>query len=358
MALCLATLLLSCQVPYVITQGAGQSALLLNAKPLATIIHDETDPQRAQAWALAWAAREFARTELHLNVEHQYERGVVLDRPQLASIVSAAKPFALEPYTWWFPLVGEVPYKGFFDPEHAQREAQRLSALGYDVKLRSVASYSLLGYLPDPLVSPMIEADPERIVELVIHELAHATLYVPGHSRFNEGLATFIGRRGRQAFIRSRLGKNPAALVQAQRRDADADRYREAVSALARELRIYYRQARVTKAGKNAIFRRHQRQYYNQARHFYTLHYRSARLPQNNAELLMQQIYELDAQLYARAFAAAGEDWKIFMQLLRKAAQSPKPNLALARLTAHSLAQRPGSLLANQEALPAQGITP
>ena len=327
-------------------QAEGQGQLLLQSRPLAEVILTEKDPERRQAWALAWAAREFARKDLHLKVSDQYKRAIVLDRKALTYVLSAAEPFRLKAYRWWFPLLGAVPYKGFFNRRDAENAAAALRQQGYDVKIRQVASYSLLGYLPDPLVSPMIEAEPERIVETVIHELAHATVYAPGHSRFNEGLATFIGRRGRQDFIRSRFkrGQRTAALVQAQRRDEDAKRYRDAVSDLARELRIYYQGKKTCAAEKKAIFSRHQRRYRRQAAHFYTLLYRSARLPRDNAELMVQQIYELDSQLYARAFAAANEDWPRFLRMLQHAAETPNPNLALARMASETLAQRRGSL--------------
>lgn len=346
-----AVLSTSCTLPYFVEQAQGQGRMLLQSRPLREVIVSEQDHERQQAWALAWAAREFARKDLHLNVTTQYRRAIALDRSAVAYVVSGAESFKLKAYRWWFPLLGHVPYKGFFKRDDAEKEAARIKSLGYDVKIRAVASYSLLGYLPDPLVSPMIEADPERIVEVVIHELAHATIYVPGHSRFNEGLATFIGRQGRQDFIRSQLKqeRRTAALVQAQRRDADALRYREAVSDLAQELRIYYQQKHVTAAGKKAIFRRHQRHYQQQAMHFYTTTYRSARLPRDNAELMVQQIYDLDAQLYARTFAAANENWPKFLQILKHAAKAQNPNLALAHFVGETLAQRNGSLRTDNE---------
>ena len=44
-----------------------------------------------------------------------------------------------------------------------------------------------------------------ELAEVLIHELTHATLYVPGFSAFNENLANFVGARGAALFWESIL---------------------------------------------------------------------------------------------------------------------------------------------------------
>jgi len=336
----------ACDAAYIAVQGRGQVGLLLRARPVGELVRGETDPERAWHWALAWSAREFARDRLQLAVTDQYERGIDLQRNAAAYVVSAAPAYDLAPYRWDFPLLGAVPYKGFFDPSEARAEAARLATGGLDVMVREVSTYSLLGWLPDPLLSSVIEEPPERVVEVVIHELAHATVYAPGASEFDEGLATFIGRRGRLEFMAEKLGADSPALALAQRIDDDADRYREAVLAQAQDLSSYYATPAPTAAGKQRIFARHQRLYAESAHELNTAAYRAAKLPANNAEVAALAVYTFNSQLYASAFAVVGHDWPAFIALLRDVAVADEPQLALRDRVQAALAQRAASLQA------------
>jgi predicted aminopeptidase len=62
-----------------------------------------------------------------------------------------------------------------------------------DVCLIAVPAYSTLGFFDDPLTDPMLAGGEGRVVETVIHELVHATVFVKSQPEFNEGAATFIG---------------------------------------------------------------------------------------------------------------------------------------------------------------------
>lgn len=338
--------LVACDAGYIAVQGRGQVALLLRARPVGEIVRRESDPERAWHWALAWSAREFARDRLQLAVTDQYERAIDLQRDAVAYVVSAAPAYDLAPYRWDFPLLGAVPYKGFFDENAARAEAARLAAAGLDVMVRGVSTYSLLGWLPDPLLSSVIDAPPERVVEVVIHELAHATVYAPGANEFDEGLATFIGRRGRLEFIADKLGPDSPALELARRLDDDADRYREAVLAQAQDLASYYATAAPTAAGKQRIFARHQRLYAESAFELNTAAYRAAKLPTNNAEVAALAVYTFNHRLYASAFAVVGHDWPAFIALLEQVAAADEPQVALRDRVQAALAQRAASLQA------------
>ncbi|MDR3341903.1 MAG: aminopeptidase, partial [Treponema sp.] len=138
--------------------------------------------------------RRFAITALGLRESANYTRYVALDRDYLAAVVSAAAQDSFSRYEWWFPVVGKVPYKGFFDPKDARKEAEKLKKKDLDVWIRGVDAFSTLGWFSDPLYSYMRHYPVHQLADLIIHEQLHATVYLKGQSQFDEELAEFVGR--------------------------------------------------------------------------------------------------------------------------------------------------------------------
>ena len=56
--------------------------------------------------------------------------------------------------------------------------------------------YSTLGWFDEPLPSTVAAWPLSQIAGLVLHELAHEALYVPGDSAFNEAYATLVEQEG------------------------------------------------------------------------------------------------------------------------------------------------------------------
>ncbi|MDP2344970.1 MAG: aminopeptidase [Deltaproteobacteria bacterium] len=321
---------------YLARQGVGQAELLFAAQPVGRLLADatvSTDVKRRLA--LATAARQFAKDVVGLDVKQQYKKVVFLDAPAVVYVVSAAPPTELRPYTWSYPWVGALPYRGSFDLAEAEAEADVLERRGFDVSVRLVSTYSLLGVLPDPILSSMLYRREELdIVETVIHELAHATVFAPGQGAFNEGLATFVGRQGRRQFVAEHFGPHSAVARRASAIDDDDDAWVRAVQALAFDLRVRFAQggeADTLVDDKASIYQAHQRHWQLEvAPTLFSMSTRSARLPENNAELSAVGIYSLKQQLYEEAFDGCGGDWGCFVGLLRSVAGEPDPEVALA----------------------------
>src|SRR5690606_3911333 len=115
-----------------------------------------------------------------------------------------------------------------------------LEAAGLDALGLPVPAYSTLGWFDDPLFSPMLDRSEAELAETVIHELAHATVWVDHDAELNENLAQFIGTKGAEAFFLARGGKGDPALVEARAAARDSERFNAAMDELRAELeRIY-----------------------------------------------------------------------------------------------------------------------
>lgn len=203
-------------------QGTALLNLYCKAKPIeAALAAGGLTPAEKAMLERALEIRAFAMGTIGLKANANYSAFVKTDRDHLADVVSACPADSFDDYRWDYPVVGSLPYKGFFDAEEARAEGERLKREGYDVLVRPVDAFSTLGALRDPLFSFMADYAPYRLANLIVHEQTHATVYLAGRADFNESLASFVGDRGALLWVEAKYGKDSAELRAA--RDADAD---------------------------------------------------------------------------------------------------------------------------------------
>ena len=200
-------MLSGCSPGYFLRAAYEEGRILWRRQPITDFLatpdlHNDTKEKLTTVLAV----REYAQNVLKLNVAGSYASYSYVDRPDLTYIVLAAPPTELRPYTWWFLVVGHVPYKGFFSKTEAQAEADRLHKKGYDTTIRTSAAFSTLGWFDDPLLSHLLRFDKVALSAVVFHELFHNTLYIKGAGAFNESAANFIGHRAAIDFFRHRFG--------------------------------------------------------------------------------------------------------------------------------------------------------
>ena len=175
--------------------AAGQIKVLWRRQPLEQASRDprRTSDERALL-GLVESVRRYAG-ELGLRVGDQYTSFVPWPGDRIVTTLVRTRPGSLEAVGWWYPFLGRLPYRGYFDRARAEREAERLrDEQGYDVCVSPVTAYSTLGWLDDPVTSPMLGRGAANLVETLLHELVHATVFIDGDADFNEGVAQFIGQ--------------------------------------------------------------------------------------------------------------------------------------------------------------------
>jgi predicted aminopeptidase len=190
---------------YLVRAAIAEGRILARRKSIAAMVADPaTKPAVVSRLQLVLAARTFAAESIGLRAKQSFTTYSKLDRDTLVLVLSGAYRDKLESYTWWFPIVGRVPYKGYFDFDAAKKAARQLNDAGFDVYLRPSPAFSTLGWFNDPLLSTSLTVDTLDLANTVIHELTHNTYYAPGSAVFNESFASFVGARGSAWFFRSR----------------------------------------------------------------------------------------------------------------------------------------------------------
>ena len=290
----------ACSPLYVIRAGIAEAKILAARRPIPEVILDPaTDAPTRGKLTLAMEAREWARDSLGLDVGDSYTSFTQLDKDTLALVLSAAHRDRLEPLTWWFPIVGRFPYRGFFDWDEAREEQLKLEARGFDTYLRPTAAFSTLGWFADPLLSTVLRDDEVDVVETILHELSHNHLFVPGRVRFNESFATFVGRAGAVDFFCRRQGggSDTVRCARARARWRDVQLFSQFLDAVVTELEALYGDgalsSEVKVARREEVFQRHRERYRVEIAPLLESYNFSGFVerPLNNATLLSQMLY-------------------------------------------------------------------
>lgn len=196
-------------VVYGLRQAKGQFHIIYNARPVEEFLADPGFPDSLkQKLVLINEVRKFAIDSLGLEDTKNYKTLFDQKGEEIMWVVTASEPFRLKAKEWNFPVLGSVPYKGFFKKELAVALREDLEKEGWDVSIRNPGGWSTLGWFTDPILSKMLERSEGDLANLIIHEMSHATIFIKDSIDFNENLATFIGDRGAEKFLITRYGTN------------------------------------------------------------------------------------------------------------------------------------------------------
>jgi len=230
-----------CQIGYLIRTSYDHLSMLSTRVPVDKALQSEKlTPEQKKKIELSQVVRQFAFEDLHLKKSDNYTQFVQLDRPYITYAVMASYKWKFEPYLWNFPFIGKAPYKGYYNEKSAKEEADKMKKQDFDVYVRGVPAYSTLGKLTDPLLSSMLAYKEHDLVNTIIHELVHTTLFIKDNIDFNERLAVFVAGKGTEQFYLKREGPDSKTLELIRRENADDQLFSEFISKELDELKAWY----------------------------------------------------------------------------------------------------------------------
>ncbi|MDB4949158.1 MAG: putative aminopeptidase [Gemmatimonadetes bacterium] len=330
----------ACSPAYVLRAGWEEAKILHRRHPIAQIVADpRTPPERRGKLQLVLDARAYAHDSLGLKVGKSYTLFSEVRSDTLALVLSAARKDRFQGYSWWFPIVGRVPYKGFFREADARREMRKLEARGYDTYLRPTTAFSTLGWFTDPLLSTLLQYDSVELGNTVIHEVTHNTIYVGGQAMFNESLANFVGGRGAIRFFCGREGPQSTHCRRAQDEWADDLVTGAFMSDMVGRLEALYARTDLTPAQKverrEDIFDQAKADYRTRIQPQFRAGTYSGFLtaPLNNATLISRRLYYGRLDLFERVLRSRGGDLpKTIADIVAAAKGSKDPYAAVEAL--------------------------
>ncbi len=282
---------------------------LFNSRQL--IAEARQDPERSeqqkQKLALVAQVLDFARSEgLHTDGAYQY----VIDVPErsVSYTVQAAYWDRLELKEWWFPIVGDVPYLGFFDVAERDEKAQELISLGYEVAKGNVGAFSSLGWFDDPIYTSMLRRPDEDLAHLLFHELVHRSFWSAGSVRFNENLAEFCAVQLTLRFLQQKGWHSQIEIYLARRDDRQ-------------EFKAWLRDLKTAVGDLLSNRQNYEDEALRQAKHELVERFKGE-LPAfktdrympfirskdwNNAEILSSGLYAPETELFDKAYGCTGE---------------------------------------------------
>ncbi|MBX7059684.1 MAG: aminopeptidase [Leptospirales bacterium] len=300
--------------------GCGQASILWRRTPIDRVLQS-TDLSQTDREALLFVqeVRRFAIERLGLRAGQTYTQISRIDREALAWNVSAAPELQLQPVTWWFPIVGRIPYLGYFSREEAEARARQLSEEGYDVQLSEVAGYSTLGWFDDPLTSPQLRYSRYYLASLLIHESTHATLWFPGDVNFNESFASFVEREGARQFFAEREGPGGDTARRMERAAPEKAQWRALHFDFAERLRRLYADTELAEEVKRTKKREVLLEFVQQSQKLRAGFRAFLPAPPqiadvNNAYFLGYLRYSSGSSYFERQFNAANRSWRAFFE--------------------------------------------
>lgn len=329
--------LTGCQMGYYLKSAYNHLSMMSKRQPLESVLRDPAlDPTVRSKLEAARAAHEFALRKIGLKETDNYTTYIQLDRPYVSWVVSAAPRWKLEHHEWHYPFVGDLPYKGFASEDDAKAEQDKLEKQELDTWLRGVSAYSTLGWFKDSVLSSMLRSPEHDLVNTIIHETTHTTLYIRSSADFNERLAVFVGNKGAEQFYLEREGPQSKTVKTIADENEDDRTFSDFIGPQLKALQTWYET--LPADDRREELRRDRLKAIQSA---FTKDIRPKmktssydRFPQielNNARLLYYRTYMQDLKDFEDLYQLTGS-WRLFLACAKTLERAEQPDLALKDL--------------------------
>jgi predicted aminopeptidase len=308
---------------YYLTEGCNLISLYSSAKNIDTLLQKPDLPEdERDLLLLVKDIKAFAVRELGLKDDKNYTTYVQINRNYLVDVVSACAADSFTQYTWNYLFVGNLPYRGYFNPADAQNEAERLKKQGYDVYVRQVDAFSTLGFFKDPVFSFMKDYPLYYLANIIIHEQTHATFFLNSNVEFSENLANFFGNQGAKQYLREKFGEQSEQYTKTARFQEDLTSYQLLLKKLRNELQAVYdkNEPRDLKLAQKAetILRWKEDVKANYDKYFKTPGFKHiTEIDINNAFLATNMNYSARLDLFDELYKVCGYDLKEVMRVVK-----------------------------------------
>lgn len=232
----------SCGVGYVVRSGYYEMELLASRRPVDEVLAAHTlSAAQEQRLRLIQEVKAYG-ARLGLSATDNYDT-VAMGWDRTIWNLTACAPLSFTPRTWWFPIVGEMPYLGYFVEDDAREMEARMKDDGLDVYVRTAGAYSTLGWFRDPVLPDMLGWSEPDLTATVFHELAHATLWIPGSAMFNESFAEVVGVASMHTYLIDTRGADSVEYAEVMQQEADERAFTALLHQLCAELDAVYTDA-------------------------------------------------------------------------------------------------------------------
>ncbi|WP_409478085.1 aminopeptidase [Pseudobdellovibrio sp. HCB154] len=328
--------LTSCQLGYYFKSAKNQFSMMASREPVSEVLNQDslTEAQKNKL-RLSQQAREFAFNDLHLKQTKNYDTYIDLKRPYVTWVVNAAYKWELKNYQWSYPIVGAMPYKGFFSEEEAKEEAEDLKKQGLDTNVRGVSAYSTLGWFKDSVLSSMLRYKDHDLVNTIIHEITHTTVYIKHNADFNERLAVFIGNKGTEMFYKKLEGQDSPTVKTILAEYEDDKLFSSFISEQIKQLEAWYK----SNSEQNEKLRQEQFEKIKEAFKAQVSpkikagsYSRFLTETMNNATLGLMRTYMEDLSDFEKLYAKCGDNMDQFIEKVKTLEKSDDPAADLKKL--------------------------
>lgn len=306
---------------YLSKLGWHQNYITFRSVPVQEVLEDEKmDAGVKEKIRFIQEVKRYGEERLGLKRTKSYLKFFETQGPIL-HVVTACEKDRLQLHTWKFPITGRVSYKSFFTRENAMKEREALEEKGFDTFVQWSGAYSTLGWLKDPIFSSMLEWEEATLANIVLHEMAHATVYFKNNTEFNEQIATFIGNQGSVHFLIEKYGTGSKEVVEAIHDQEDDLLFSKWINQCCQRLSKYYAKEipRDEKLrGREEIFRSIKEEFKETKTQFKTDNYKGFdSIDLNNAVLLAYRRYIHRLERFEALYQQMGKDLRRVVEFFR-----------------------------------------